>query len=112
MLSEASRRRLLDMRHNLYLVQNWTAGLTVEQFIEDTMRVYAVVRAMEIISEASRGVEAAVKDRHPALEWSAIAAAGNFYRHEYDNVIEKRIWYSATNALPPLLAAVESELAR
>lgn len=112
MPSELSRRRLLEMRHNLYLVRSWTDGLTVEQFIEDTMRVYAVVRAMEIISEASRGVEAAVKDRHPDLEWSTIAAAGNFYRHEYDNVIEKRIWHSASTDLPPLLAAVESELVR
>lgn len=112
MPSEASRRRLLDMRHNLYLVRSWTDGLTVEQFIEDTMRFYAVVRAMEIISEASRGVDTEVKARHPTLEWSTIAAAGNFYRHEYDNVIEKRIWHSAITTLPSLLAAVESELGR
>ncbi len=112
MPSEVSRRRLLDIRHNIHLVRNWTEGLTVEQFIEDTMRVYAVIRAMEIISEASRGVDEAVKARHPSLEWAIIAAAGNFYRHEYDNVIEKRIWHSANTTLPPLLAAVESELSR
>lgn len=112
MPSERSRDRLLDIRHNIYLVRDWTDGLTIEQFVDDTMRVYAVVRALEIISEASRGLDDDVKASHPELPWAVIAAAGNVYRHEYDNVIEKRVWHSATTTLLPLLAAVESELAR
>jgi uncharacterized protein with HEPN domain len=26
-----------------------------------------------------------IKARHPALDWAAIAAVGNIYRHEYEN---------------------------
>ena len=74
------------------------------------MRVYAVVRALEIISEASRGLQEDVKARHPEIAWPKVAGAGNVYRHDYDLVAEQLIWHTATNMLPPLLAAVESEL--
>jgi len=38
--------------------------------------------------------------------------AGNVYRHDYDNVAEEIVWRTVQNNLAPLLAAVESELAR
>ena len=39
-------------------------------------------------------------------------AAGNVYRHDYDNVAEEIVWQTVQNNLAPLLAAVERELAR
>jgi uncharacterized protein with HEPN domain len=112
MLSDQSRVRLVDIRHNIHLVRQWIAGLDFEQFAQDTMRVYAVVRALEIVSEASRGVEADVKARHPDIDWARMAGAGNIYRHDYDDVVEQFVWTTARNSLPPLLAAVDSELSR
>jgi uncharacterized protein with HEPN domain len=112
MPSDQSRVRLIDIRYNVHLIQQWIAGMNFEQFAEDTMRVYAVVRALEIISEASRGVQMDVKARHPHIDWPKMAGAGNIYRHDYDDVVEQFVWKTANDSLPPLLAAVESELAR
>lgn len=42
---------------------------------------YAVVRALEIVSEASRRLPAEIRDRHPGIV--AAAAAAKVYRHEY-----------------------------
>jgi uncharacterized protein with HEPN domain len=53
-------------------------------FVADRKTVYAVVRALEIISEASRRLPAELKDRHPEIDWIAVTAAGNIYRHEYE----------------------------
>jgi uncharacterized protein with HEPN domain len=112
MLSDRSRVRLVDIRHNIYLVQRWIGEMTFGQFAEDTMRVYAVVRALEIISEASRGIQADVKARYPSIDWPKMASAGNVYRHDYDDVVEQFVWKTANDSLPPLLGAVESELTR
>ena len=112
MPSDQSVIRLIDIRYNIHLVQQWLHGLTFYQFAEDTMRVYAVVRALEIISEASRRVGSDIKNRHPDIAWSKMAGAGNIYRHDYDDVVEQFVWKTATTDLPQLLAAVESELAR
>ena len=86
--------------------------MTLEAFADDTMRIYAVVRALEIISEASRGLQDDLRERHPEIPWRSIAGAGNVYRHDYDDVQERYIWRTVHEALPPLLAAVESELTR
>ncbi len=112
MLSDASRKRLTDIRHNIVLASTWTSELNLEQFSDDVMRFYAVVRALEIISEASRGLDEEIRARHPALPWRSIAGAGNVYRHDYDDVQERYVWLTVKEALPPLLAAVDSELAR
>jgi uncharacterized protein with HEPN domain len=41
-----------------------------------------------------------------------MAAAGNVYRHDYDDVEAQFIFDTVRLALPPLRAAVEQELAR
>lgn len=40
-----------------------------------------------------------------------MAAAGNIYRHEYEDVTAREIWDTLTLHLPPLLSVVEAELA-
>ena len=57
-------------------------------FAQDRKTVYAVVRALEIISEASRRLPTEITGRHAEIDWVAIAAAGNVYRHEYEAVDE------------------------
>jgi uncharacterized protein with HEPN domain len=39
-----------------------------------------------------------------------MAASGNIYRHEYEDVGPRRVWLTVTGSLPPLLAVVEHEL--
>jgi uncharacterized protein with HEPN domain len=66
----------------------------------------------QIISEASRRLPDDLRARHPKLPWRAIRDTGNVYRHQYDNVTEARVWETVHRDLPPLLHAVEAELAR
>jgi uncharacterized protein with HEPN domain len=75
------------------------------------LRLYAVTRCLEIISEASRRLPEELKARHPAIEWREMAASGNFYRHEYEHVAARRVWETLTHHLPPLRAVVAHELA-
>jgi uncharacterized protein with HEPN domain len=41
-----------------------------------------------------------------------MAAAGNFYRHNYEDVTARRVWKTLREDLPPLTAAVDDELKR
>jgi len=52
---------------------------TFQAFRAERKTVYAVVRALEIISEASRRLPDELLRRHPEIDWAAIAAAGNVY---------------------------------
>jgi uncharacterized protein with HEPN domain len=39
-----------------------------------------------------------------------MAAAGNVYRHDYEDVAAQLVWDTVQQALPPLRAVVEEEL--
>lgn len=59
----------------------------------------AVVRALQIISEAWRRLPGEVLERHPEIDWAAITASGNIYRHEYEAVDGALIWRTAQHDL-------------
>jgi uncharacterized protein with HEPN domain len=111
MLSNRARLALTEICDNIRLAEQFAAGLSVEALRADRRTFYALIRCLEIISEAARRLPQSLRNRHPELPWRAIMGAGNVYRHDYDNVAEEIVWRTVQNNLAPLLAAVESELA-
>lgn len=69
-----------------------------------------MTRALEIISEASRRLPAAIKQRRPELPWVDIAGTGSVYRHDYEDARERRLRITLQKDLAPLLVVVEQEL--
>jgi uncharacterized protein with HEPN domain len=41
-----------------------------------------------------------------------MAAAGNVYRHDYEDVLAQLVWDTVQRALPPLRAVIQEEIAR
>jgi len=81
-------------------------------FTADRKTMYAVTRALEIVSEASRRLPDHLKERHPEIDWIAVAAAGNVYRHEYEAVDETQLWNTVQYELVALRKVVAAELVR
>ena len=111
MLSDRDRQALTDIAENIDLAFGFAEGLNEAAFASDRKSYYAVVRCLEIISEASRKVSDEVKTRHPELPWKQIAGSGNIYRHDYGNIAQSMVWITLQRSLPLLKAAVDSELA-
>ena len=85
-------------------------GLDLESFLADLKSFYAATRCLEIISEASRRLSRAFKERFPGIPWKDVAGSGNIYRHNYEDVLERRVWRTIHEALPPLQALIDAEL--
>jgi uncharacterized protein with HEPN domain len=111
MLSETDSGALRDLLHHIDLARRFVQGRSFESLRDDLMPLYAVTRCLEIISEASRRLSDELKARHPQMPWREMAAAGNFYRHNYEDVLPRRVWKTLHDDLPPLRAAIEQELA-
>jgi uncharacterized protein with HEPN domain len=67
---------------------------------------------LEIISEASRRLPQELLQRHQEIDWAAIAAAGNIYRHEYEGVDAALIWHTVRHGLAELRNVSEDEFRR
>jgi len=101
---------LFHIRDNIILAESFIEGFDYERFRDDLLVFYAVTRALEIISEASRRLPATMKDGHPEISWADVAAAGSVYRHDYEDVRQRRVWVTVQKDLPRLKAVVEREL--
>jgi uncharacterized protein with HEPN domain len=110
MPSRDPAQRLRDILENVDVVGVFTSGIDFESFCKDRKTLYAVIRALEIISEASRRLPDELKDRWPDIDWPGIAAAGNVFRHEYEGLDESQIWHTVQHDLGPLRQAVTAEL--
>lgn len=84
-------RALGDILVNIDLAEEFVCGLDEDRFNADVLRIYAVTRCLEIISEASRRLPDDLKARHADIPWKEIAGAGNIYRHDYDGVSAHRV---------------------
>jgi len=107
---KAARRWLDDIHHHIVLAEQFVQGIDYPTLQSDLRTTYAITRCLEIISEASRRLPATLKARHPSIPWRDMAAAGNIYRHEYEDVAVRAVWDTVKHHLPSLRLAIEHEL--
>jgi uncharacterized protein with HEPN domain len=106
MRSKSPRGPLVDIAENLHLAREFVGDRDYQAFFDDRRT------PLEIVSEASRRLPSTLKAPHPEIPWQDIAAAGNIYRHQYEDVLEQRIWRTVQDHLEPLQQVVEDELSR
>jgi uncharacterized protein with HEPN domain len=112
MPSKNPAQRLRDIVDNIDAIYEFTARMDRDDFAADRKTLYAVVRALEIVSEASRRLSTDLKDRHAGIDWAAVSAAGNVYRHEYEGVDVDLIWHTVRHSLDELRTVAAGELER
>jgi len=108
--SKSLAAALRDIVENIDLARGFVRDLSFDEFQADRRTVYAVVRCLEIVSEASRRLPDDLKARHPEIPWTDIAGAGSIYRHDYQNVRDIFVWRTVSESLKPLRNAADDEL--
>jgi uncharacterized protein with HEPN domain len=110
MKSRSINLRLGDMIEAIELIQAEMAGVPVEAFECDRRKRWIVERGLEIISEASRHLDGALKERHPDVPWRKVAGIGNVLRHDYETVAYDILWHVVHGDLPRLLGVCRAEM--
>ena len=86
--SKPPKAYLFHIRENVTLARSFVEGFDYESFRDNQLVFYAVMRALEIISEASRRLPDELKARHPSISWKNMAGAGNVYCPDYEDVAD------------------------
>lgn len=82
--------------------QYFIKNLDYTGFIEDIKTVYAVIRALEIIGEATKNIPPTLKSRYPQIPWREMAGMRDKVIHAYSTVDLKRVWSTVKQDIPAL----------
>ena len=88
----------------------------------DSMVRDAVIRNLEIISEAAKRVPADFRERHPHIPWRALAGFRYVLIHQYEGIDHDEVWrivetefpgiHEAVSMILPSLDELEREISR
>ena len=110
MKSRLAQDYLRDMLDALDKAQRFVFGLDSLGLHSDEKTAYAVVRALEIIGEASKQVPAPLRTRFPDIPWKSLAGMRDKLTHGYFGVDLDVVWNTITEDLPPLLEPLATML--
>ena len=92
--------RLRDIREACSLIESYMAGVSSEDFFEDTEKQDAVIRRIEIIGEATAHLSEATHAQLPALPFRQMRGMRNIVAHDYGHVDVGLVWKAATEKIP------------
>ena len=103
----SDRERLFDILDAIERIEAQAArGRTT--FAGDDLAQNAVIRWVEIIGEAARGLSDELRQAHPEVPWRQMIAMRNVLFHGYFDMDVDLVWSVAQNDLPKLGAQVRA----
>jgi len=90
--------------------QEFTEDLDFKTFAKDRKTVNAVIRSLEVMSEAAKRIPPEVREKHPKIPWKRMAGMRNKLIHEYSGVDMEIVWSVVKTELPPLKPHLEQML--
>ena len=85
-------------------------GYTAESFAGDRLVGYAVVRAIQLIGQAARGVSAELQAAHAEIPWREMIGMRNVVVHDYADVDLSLVWKTVREDLPGLVERLNAIL--
>jgi uncharacterized protein with HEPN domain len=93
---------LNDICESIDRTQEYTEGMSLEDFSNHRMAIDAVTRNLEIMGEAANRLPDEFKEEHSDVEWYKIVGLRHRIVHEYFGVDLEIIWQILRKDLPQL----------
>jgi len=75
-----------DILDSIVKIEQFTFGLSKEEFIKDDKTIFAVTRAFEIIGEAAKMIPQTMRNKYPSIPWKLMTGMRDKLIHHYFGV--------------------------
>jgi uncharacterized protein with HEPN domain len=107
-------RRYLDYLEDVFAAmlksQEFVKDMSYEEFVADEKTVYAVIRALEVVGEATKQIPRAVRATYEEIPWRAMSGMRDKLIHYYFGVDLAVVWKTVTEEVPELLPSIQKVL--
>lgn len=108
------KRNIIDFLNDIleaaFKAEEFIKGLTYEDFLEDDKTVFATIRAMEIIGEASSHIPVDLREIYNNVPWKKMVGMRNILIHQYFGFSKQVIWNTIKNRFPDLKKEIQKML--
>jgi uncharacterized protein with HEPN domain len=101
---------LADIVEAIEKIERYTKDISLENLVEDTKTMDAVVRNLEVIGEAVKNLDSKIIKAHPEIDWRGIAGMRDRLTHGYFGVDPKVVWETIQQKTPELKKKVQNIL--
>ncbi len=101
------KTRLQDMLKEAIQTQIFADGKTRDDLTTNTLLVYGLVRAIELIGEAANAVSKDVQQQFTDIDWVGIIGMRHRLIHHYQNVDLNIIWDVVSVDIPKLIPQLQ-----
>lgn len=101
------KMRIQDILVCIGKIQQYTEGMSFEEFKGNDKTIDAVIRNFEIIGEAASHIPERVQEKYPDLGWLEMRGMRNIMIHEYFGVSLPILWHTVVHDLGPLAVSLK-----
>ena len=91
-----------DILQNMQDAEDFVQGLSYDQFKVDKKTFNAVLRAVEVVGEATKHIPADIREKYPAVPWKEMAGMRDKVSHFYFGVDPEVVWNVVKDRIPTL----------
>jgi uncharacterized protein with HEPN domain len=88
-------------------IESYTNSIVLNDFAQNSMMIYATVKQLEIVGEASNHLSDELKGKFSSVEWKQIIGMRNVFVHEYFGIDTRLVWDVIQNDLPHFKHSIE-----
>jgi uncharacterized protein with HEPN domain len=101
---------LQDILDAIIDIENFLEKVTEEEFYRNKEKQYAVLRALEIIGEATKNLSKEIRAKYRTIPWKDMAGLRDKLIHMYFGVKVDLVWGTVKNKLPELKEQIKEIL--
>ncbi len=98
---------LLDILLAARQIQEYTSGITFEEFAADSRTRESTLYHFIVMGEASKRISEETRAELSCIPWGPMAQMRDFLAHHYDKMNFKKVWETVKTDIPTVLQSFE-----
>ncbi|MDK2789515.1 MAG: hypothetical protein PWP15_22 [Methanothermococcus sp.] len=101
---------LYDIIDHMEKAEKFVKGMEFEEFVKHEITIFATIRALEVIGEATKNIPDEIRVKYSDIPWRGMAGMRDKLIHFYFGIDYELVWKVVKNDIPQTRPKIEKIL--